>query len=925
MFLKRADAYLLVRRKNMKHFLMIALYLLLNSFVTAQVTHRIIFEKKYAELPFGIRIENSGNYSAASFDVVSDSVFFSTFNDSKIYKYFSSELSNQHSLGNREIDFVKGIDENEALKIMQGDEEKSVNPSALYKKLFYGKPRVLKDDGGILSSKDGEIFVKVKVEKNEQLLLETAIPGMSRQTILNFPSNLACADLIGIDAVGNSYLLIETYVTQIPLNVKREVYTLSKSGTFLSVLELPSIKFIYMVKDLQIDAEGNLYHLYSDENGIKIFKWSGLAKSTVSRIIYPLEFLRTFHYNNLKAIEEPLHQKIFGVNTPASRVTALKIGESYALHQYKCSSNNLSPQNITGPDGDIVRTPTWLVVGSNARVAYKWGGFNTLTQYDAGLSSGKYAADINTSGVSSYAVGVDCSGFVSRCWQMSYHSSTSSMPDITTQYATWDELKPGDAIHKIGHVRLFVNRTPNGNFRVVESSARGWDVSYWSYAASDLTSYTPRYYNNMETVANASQPNLLQAIVLPDGNVSLNWNCDTTNIFGYRIYRSVNGETWNLYLDENACKNTAVNISTSNEVEYYRIASVKKIGSDIAESNWSNSMGVRKSATLKCLIVNGFKRNEGSWRGAGHTFAVKYGRALQAVSQNFETVSNSKVLDSIVHLNNYETVFWISGDESTIDETFSHNEQTLIKNYLENGGKLFVSGSEIGWDLSSKGDAADKDFYKNYFKSTFISDGAGSNFVSGVQNSSMSDCQFYFGQTYEEDYPDEINPVGGSTQCLQYVNGKGAGNQYAGIFGTSDKIGKLIYFAFPLETTADDSAFNKVISNSIDFFTSSISSVHGEDQKPTVFYLNQNYPNPFNPNTVINWQLAVGSYVTLKVYDVLGNEVAMLVNEEKSPGSYQVSFNTQQTTNNRQLSSGVYFYQLRAGNFVQIKKMILLK
>ncbi len=94
---------------------------------------------------------------------------------------------------------------------------------------------------------------------------------------------------------------------------------------------------------------------------------------------------------------------------------------------------------------------------------------------------------------------------------------------------------------------------------------------------------------------------------------------------------------------------------------------------------------------------------------------------------------------------------------------------------------------------------------------------------------------------------------------------------------------------------------------------------------PSSYKLEQNYPNPFNPETKISWQLAAGSFVTLKVYDVLGNEVATLVNEEQPAGTYQVSFNTLLTTNNQQLTSGIYFYQLRAGNFVQTKKMILLR
>jgi len=94
---------------------------------------------------------------------------------------------------------------------------------------------------------------------------------------------------------------------------------------------------------------------------------------------------------------------------------------------------------------------------------------------------------------------------------------------------------------------------------------------------------------------------------------------------------------------------------------------------------------------------------------------------------------------------------------------------------------------------------------------------------------------------------------------------------------------------------------------------------------PEKFELKQNYPNPFNPTTNISWQLAVGSYVTLKVYDVLGNEIATLVDEEKQTGNYNVNFNPQQTNNDKQLSSGIYFYTLRAGNFVETKKMIFLR
>lgn len=91
------------------------------------------------------------------------------------------------------------------------------------------------------------------------------------------------------------------------------------------------------------------------------------------------------------------------------------------------------------------------------------------------------------------------------------------------------------------------------------------------------------------------------------------------------------------------------------------------------------------------------------------------------------------------------------------------------------------------------------------------------------------------------------------------------------------------------------------------------------------YLLEQNYPNPFNPSTVISYQLPVSGNVTLKVFDILGNEIATLVDEFKSAGRYQMSFNIQSSANKKQLSSGVYFYKLKAGDYSAVKKMLLIK
>jgi photosystem II stability/assembly factor-like uncharacterized protein len=101
--------------------------------------------------------------------------------------------------------------------------------------------------------------------------------------------------------------------------------------------------------------------------------------------------------------------------------------------------------------------------------------------------------------------------------------------------------------------------------------------------------------------------------------------------------------------------------------------------------------------------------------------------------------------------------------------------------------------------------------------------------------------------------------------------------------------------------------------------TSTVTDIADIKFTPTGFSLEQNFPNPFNPNTIIKWQSPIGGLQTLKVYDVLGNEIAILVNEYRPAGNYEVNFDASG------LTSGIYFYQLKAVSFVETKKMILVR
>jgi hypothetical protein len=112
----------------------------------------------------------------------------------------------------------------------------------------------------------------------------------------------------------------------------------------------------------------------------------------------------------------------------------------------------------------------------------------------------------------------------------------------------------------------------------------------------------------------------------------------------------------------------------------------------------------------------------------------------------------------------------------------------------------------------------------------------------------------------------------------------------------------------------------RVLRYPLDYLSGTVTNADGNSDDPVItFSLLQNYPNPFNPATSIKYTVGEREFVSLKVFDLLGNEVVVLINEEKSAGEYKIDFDASH------LSGGVYFYQLKAGNFAETKKMLLLK
>lgn len=369
----------------------------------------------------------------------------------------------------------------------------------------------------------------------------------------------------------------------------------------------------------------------------------------------------------------------------------------------------------------------------------------------------------------------------------------------------------------------------NGHSDVKSTSCPNMTTEVWNLflgkvnaAAGNVTPARPVLY----TVANPGTGSGLTA----------SWKANTeSNLAGYRLYYATNDAltSWALAADETTltATTTQINLNSSADfktipsgnVHHFRLVAVgtnaqsQKVESQPSDV-YSRSSNVGGQTVL---IVDGFDRINGSYTGANHSFATNYFKALRdSRSLQISTVANERVADGTVNLSNYQLVVWFMGDESTDNETFATGEQTKLQTYLEGGGKLLVSGSEIAWDIDNNGSAADKAFINNYLKAKYAGDGA-SNYTpaTGIASTAFAGLNIPFGITYPEDFPDNITTNGGSSYIMTYaVAGANAGVAYKGTFGASTTQGGVVYVSFPLETSslANHTAFTQSVLNYFD-------------------------------------------------------------------------------------------------------------
>ena len=345
------------------------------------------------------------------------------------------------------------------------------------------------------------------------------------------------------------------------------------------------------------------------------------------------------------------------------------------------------------------------------------------------------------------------------------------------------------------------------------------------------------------------------------------------------------------------------------------------------ESGDTSDTYYMKEGTLGkyALIVDGYVRvsKVAGWGLPYHAISGYYANALPE-NWGYTTCDNQAIIDGDVLLSDHDCVLWFCGDESTSDETFSSAEQGKVKTYLEQGGHLFVSGSEIGYDLSYKGTASDKSFYENYLKSRYVGDDSNDLSIYGRSDSRFSGLSFNYGGTsalYQEDYPDKITSTGGSKVILYYSGSSYAGVAYVGPFGASSDTGKVISMGFPFETIELNSKRSDLMGRIIDFFDTalevSVEDVFGD--VPNEFELYPAYPNPFNPQTTISFNMPYADDIKLTLYDINGKLIDILINDHFNAGKHSFKWNASN------YASGVYICKLYFTGLSQVQKLVLMK
>lgn len=389
----------------------------------------------------------------------------------------------------------------------------------------------------------------------------------------------------------------------------------------------------------------------------------------------------------------------------------------------------------------------------------------------------------------------------------------------------------------------------------------------------------PEIWGGLGDIFGATAPPLtppwFSAQVEDDGSVAI--TCAPVSFAdSFLVYAGTDVQDLNRVASSTERALTVMGLPADTSV-YLQVRAVNEFGM----SGPSEVLGVgTNSERIPVLVVQGFERQSGTENT--FDYIKEHGPAIWSAGYSFHSASNDAVIAGAIDLQDYAIVDWISGEEATATTSFDDQEQTAIKAYLEGGGRLFVSGSEIGWDLEANGSNSDRAFYQNYFKADYVSDDAGSYSMYGLAYGAfhgISNIQFdngYHG-TYNVDYPDGLRPHLGSQSVMQYSNVEydevgGAALQYTGTFGESNMVGGIIYMGVGFEAIYPASKRAQVMTAALDYLASTL-DLNEPVSFPEGFAVEAAYPNPFNASVTVPISLSRKQQVEFTVFNLVGRQI----------------------------------------------------
>jgi len=321
-------------------------------------------------------------------------------------------------------------------------------------------------------------------------------------------------------------------------------------------------------------------------------------------------------------------------------------------------------------------------------------------------------------------------------------------------------------------------------------------------------------------------PQLLTIASTPQGfpGFEINWEHPATDsIDGFLLESTTNGIDWQVVVDETVLTpelNSYVYDTIEKNVSLRLRAINGPLMSDATDPYAARAPISQPSPQV--LVVDGYDRIQ-PWSVPNQPFTLMHGQVLHELEIPFDTCESSEVENGTISLLDYDLIVWQSSEESTVDNPFEDDEITFIQQFLDAGGSLFLSGSEIGW---AHGRPASNDYeptlYNDYLKATYESDDSDSYTLDGITGSPFENLTFAFDDTgfltYRAEFPDEIEPVNSGQSLLNYGNSLGAAVYYEGLFPNGTAPGKLIYLGFPFETITTQSDRVEVMSRAMDFF-----------------------------------------------------------------------------------------------------------